>query len=168
MTAGIVESGRQYPYTDVPPMVLIGMYTGQLWQYPTFFVENIRPHLLSSFRQWRDHLQNQDMPHDVLETFVRSDEYACNGFVGSLAETYDAGMRRKAGTGPALSLDPSSLPYTRIGFDQMHTVLSGVEPELFYAETVMPQGVEITQKNISDGFAAFESLLVYKHWEQFF
>jgi ubiquinone/menaquinone biosynthesis C-methylase UbiE len=143
------------------------MYEGQLWEYPSFFMEHLRPHLVAAYCLWRNFLNKQPLDSFARKTFVDADNYLSVALTGYMVEAYDSAMRSRAGAGTVLRLEPSP-QYNKQNFDRMYKVLSSLEPDRFYAEIIPEREMPFTGANIDESFDVFTNFLLYRGWEAFF
>lgn len=162
----------KYPYSDIPPSSLIGLY-GREFDGLSFFSTVMQPHLLMAHSKWRAEIaqSSTDFPdrvstiseqntwlNPVLLTYLRLIyEFSFTGLhVEELVE------RKPLINFEGLYQDPGA-------FDYVLKVLSQVEPDVFHADIYMdPRGQGMDAKGISDAYLSWEGVLLYKRWRKFY
>ena len=169
---GLHEGPPLSGFTDVVPHMLIGAIEGQFDDDPTMFMHLVRPHLIEAYFNWYKAVDEVITDPDSRREFHSAHAYMSVGLVGQLTEIYDYTFQRERimrvlGM-PSLAVDPGQVDYSPEGLAELYPSLRTISPNTFWAEVY---GSKSVRPNSEDGVGTvydFLSLLVFKHWEDFY
>lgn len=162
----------KYPYSDIPPSSLIGLY-GREFEGISFFSTVMQPHLLMAHSKWRAEIAESTYDSIDRKTVIEEN----NAWLNPVLLTYLRLIYEFSFTGLHVEELMERKPlinfeglYQEPGaFENVLKVLSQVEPDVFHADIHMdPRGQGMDTDGISDAYLTWEGVLLYKRWRNFY
>ena len=162
----------KYPYSDIPPSSLIGLY-GREFDGISFFSTVMQPHLLMAHSKWRAEIA--DASKSSVDQMVAVEQE--NTWLNPVLLTYLRLIYEFSFTGLHVEELIDRAPLVHFeglykdpgAFDYVLKVLSQVQPDVFHADIYMDaRGKGMDAKGISDAYLTWEGVLLYKRWRNFY